>query len=68
MKYLHHWVMYECDKGYATEFLQSNSEPKPGACFKSDSADPNYTTNWPKVRQFCRKISLVWAVVSYFKK
>jgi len=60
--------MYECDKGYETEFLKSNSEPTPGACFKSDSADPNYITKWPEVRRFCQKISLVWAVVSHLQK
>ncbi len=68
MKYLHHWVMYECDKGYETVFLKNNTVPTPGACYKSDSADPNYTTKWPEVRQFCQKISLVWAVVSNLRK
>ncbi len=64
LKYLHHWVMYECDKKYETEFLKNNTEPTPGACYKFDSADPNYSSKWPEVRQFCQKISLVWAVVS----
>ena len=54
--------MYECNGKYETEFLKNNTEPTPGACFKEDSPDPNYQTKWPQVRQFCQKISLVWAV------
>ena len=54
--------MYECSSKYESIFLKNNLEPTPGPCFKSDSADPNYQTKFQEVRQYCQKISLVWAV------
>lgn len=62
LNFLHHWVMYECDSRYESVFLKNKTEPKPGPCYVSDSADPNYKTDWPVAREFCQKISLVWAV------
>ena len=62
LKYLHHWVVYECNKQYETEFLKNNTEPAPGPCAKEEANDSNYITNWYEARQYCQKISLVWAV------
>ena len=54
--------MYECNSKYETIFLKDNEVPTSGPCFPQDSPDPNYETKWPEVRQYCQKISLVWAV------
>ena len=62
LKYLHHWVMYECNKEFETNFLKTNTMPTPGPCFKEESTDPKYETKFGEVRQYCSKVSLVWAV------
>ena len=54
--------MYECDKQYESVYLKNNTEPKAGPCTEFDSANNNYKTDWPRVRKFCQRISLVWAV------
>ena len=46
-------------KQLKTEFLKNNTVPTPGACYKSDSADPNYITKWPEVRQYCQISNIV---------
>ena len=62
LKYLHHWVMYECNNKFEPDFLKINGVPTPGPCFQEESTDPNYQTKWGEVRQYCSKVSLVWAV------
>ena len=61
-KYLHHWLFYECSK----EFENWSYRPKAQNCFKLDAFQAE--TDWWKVEQKCRKISLTWGVGGYLKQ
>jgi hypothetical protein len=59
-QHVHHWVMYECDSDFESQYLANNTWPEPGPCFQLDPTQDARV--WMKVRPFCSKISLVWAV------
>lgn len=58
LKYVHHWLMYECSPEYESVYLKNNSAPTPGICSGSEGS----TEEWGRVQRYCTKISLGWAV------
>lgn len=55
LKYVHHWLMYECQDSFASEYLPEYGWPAGASCLSGGN-------QWDKVQQYCKKISLAWAV------
>ncbi len=53
-KYVHHWLVYECDRTLETQYLAYNPIPKPASCLTG-------TGPWGRVKSHCTRISLAWA-------
>ena len=55
LKYVHHWLLYECDSSVERDIIAHYGIPKPASCMYSQGV-------WARVQGTCRKISLAWAV------
>jgi len=53
-KYVHHWLIYECEPTLETEYLAHNPVPKPASCLSG-------TGPWGEVKSHCTKITFAWA-------
>jgi len=51
-KFVHHWVLYECNIEFETVYLVNNSIPEPGIC---------RTREWNTAQSYCEKTTLAWA-------
>lgn len=55
-KYVHHWVLNECDISFDTEYFVNHTFPAPASCAGRDT-----TKEWNEVLRYCTKSSLAWA-------
>jgi hypothetical protein len=53
-KYVHHWVMYECDPAFESSYLRNASVPKAGTC----AGGAGETQEWKIVQRWCSTASL----------
>lgn len=53
-------IVTECSPSYEIEYLNSNSEPKPGPCLSFHESQP--ATEIVQVGLMCNKQSMIWHV------
>ena len=66
---VHHWVVWQCNSSFETDYLSENHVPFPGNCFDdtfTNSANPPYT--WLNILSYCYQYTLLWAVGADYVK
>lgn len=56
-KYVHHWVLNECDLSFETEYFKNYTFPAAGTC----AGMAGQTKEWEVIQRYCTKSTLAWA-------
>lgn len=60
---VHHWLIYQCNPTFETDYLSTNPFPQAGNCFDySFTNSQNPPNTYMNIQSQCRQISLLWSM------